>query len=80
MYQSTVPFLVEATGFEPTTFASRTLRATSCATPRFFQFFIYFRKWSSSILWAVFEKEKSPETFCFKTFSMVEAVRSVATE
>ena len=29
-------FLVEATGIEPTTSASRTLRATSCATPRFF--------------------------------------------
>ncbi len=29
--------------------------------------------WSSSILWAVFGKEKSPETFCFKTFSVVEA-------
>ena len=28
-------FLVEATGFEPTTFASRTQRATNCATPRF---------------------------------------------
>ena len=29
-------FLVEATGIEPTTSASRTLRATSCATPRTF--------------------------------------------
>ena len=29
-------FLVEATGIEPTTSASRTLRATSCATPRIF--------------------------------------------
>jgi len=29
--------------------------------------------WSSSILWAIFGKEKSPETFCFKTFSVVEA-------
>ena len=28
---------------------SRTLRATSCATPRFFQFFIYFRKWSNHL-------------------------------
>ena len=28
-------FLVEATGIEPTTSASRTLRATSCATPRY---------------------------------------------
>ena len=28
--------MVEATGFEPTTFASRTQRATNCATPRFF--------------------------------------------
>ena len=27
--------LVEATGFEPTTFASRTQRATNCATPRY---------------------------------------------
>ena len=27
--------MVEATGFEPTTSASRTLRATNCATPRF---------------------------------------------
>ena len=40
-------FLVEATGFEPTTLWTRTIRATSCATPRFFQFFIYFRKWSN---------------------------------
>ena len=30
--------LVEATGFEPTTFASRTQRATNCATPRYFAF------------------------------------------
>ena len=36
-------FLVEATGFEPTTFASRTQRATNCATPRFG----FFRKWSN---------------------------------
>ena len=35
-------FLVEATGIEPTTSASRTLRATSCATPRFFQFLSIF--------------------------------------
>ena len=35
-------FLVEATGFEPTTFASRTQRATSCATPRFFKFLSIF--------------------------------------
>ena len=28
------PLMVEATGFEPTTSASRTLRATNCATPR----------------------------------------------
>ena len=28
MYQSTVPYLVEATGFEPTTSWSRTKRAT----------------------------------------------------
>ena len=35
-------FLVEATGFEPTTFASRTRRATSCATPRFFSFLSIF--------------------------------------
>ena len=34
--------LVEATGFEPTTFASRTRRATSCATPRFFNFLSIF--------------------------------------
>ena len=34
--------MVEATGFEPTTFASRTRRATSCATPRFFQFLSIF--------------------------------------
>ena len=27
--------LVEATGLEPTTFASRTQRATNCATPRY---------------------------------------------
>ena len=33
--------LVEATGIEPTTSASRTLRATSCATPRF-SIFLYF--------------------------------------
>ena len=36
-------FLVEATGFEPTTFASRTQRATNCVTPRFG----FFRKWSN---------------------------------
>ena len=35
--------MVEATGFEPTTFASRTQRATNCATPRFG----FFRKWSN---------------------------------
>ena len=35
-------FLVEATGIEPTTSASRTLRATSCATPRFFKFLSIF--------------------------------------
>ena len=34
--------MVEATGFEPTTFASRTRRATSCATPRFFSFLSIF--------------------------------------
>ena len=34
--------MVEATGFEPTTFASRTRRATSCATPRFFNFLSIF--------------------------------------
>lgn len=27
--------LVEATGFEPTTLWSRTIRATNCATPRY---------------------------------------------
>ena len=32
--------LVEATGIEPTTSASRTLRATSCATPRLFAYFL----------------------------------------
>ena len=32
--------LVEATGFEPTTFASRTQRATNCATPRLFLIFL----------------------------------------
>ena len=42
MYQSTVPYLVEATGFEPTTLWSRTIRATSCATPRFFKFLSIF--------------------------------------
>ena len=31
-------FLVEATGFEPTTSWSRTMRATNCATPRFLLF------------------------------------------
>ncbi len=30
-----VPFLVEATGFEPTTLWSRTIRATNCATPQY---------------------------------------------
>ena len=35
-------FLVEATGFEPTTLWSRTIRATSCATPRFFNFLSIF--------------------------------------
>ena len=35
-------FLVEATGIEPTTSASRTLRATSCATPRFCLLFFAF--------------------------------------
>ena len=35
-------FLVEATGFEPTTLWSRTIRATSCATPRFFSFLSIF--------------------------------------
>ena len=34
--------LVEATGFEPTTLWSRTIRATSCATPRFFKFLSIF--------------------------------------
>ena len=34
--------LVEATGFEPTTFAARTQRATNCATPRFFSFLSIF--------------------------------------
>ena len=29
--------------------------------------------WSSLIFTAIFGKEKSPETFCFKTFSVVEA-------
>ena len=33
-FRQITTFLVEATGFEPTTFASRTRRATSCATPR----------------------------------------------
>lgn len=28
--------MVEATGFEPTTSWSRTMRATNCATPRFY--------------------------------------------
>ena len=32
------------------------------------------------IFTAIFGKEKSLEIFCFKTFSVVEAVRSVATE
>ena len=36
-------FLVEATGLEPTTSWSRTMRATNCATPRFG----FFRKWSN---------------------------------
>ena len=35
-------FLVEAPGFEPTTLWSRTRRATSCATPRFFSFLSVF--------------------------------------
>ena len=34
--------MVEATGFEPTTLWSRTIRATSCATPRFFSFLSIF--------------------------------------
>jgi len=29
--------------------------------------------WSSPIFTAIFGNEKSPETFCFKTFSVVEA-------
>lgn len=33
-FRQIAAFLVEATGIEPTTSASRTLRATSCATPR----------------------------------------------
>ena len=37
-HQSSRGVLVEATGFEPTTSASRTLRATNCATPRNFLF------------------------------------------
>ena len=36
---------------------SRTRRATSCATPRFFQFLVYFRKWSN--MWS---------THLFRTF------------
>ena len=36
LYQNYRPIVVEATGFEPTTFASRTQRATNCATPRRF--------------------------------------------
>ena len=43
LYQTFDFLLVEATGFEPTTFASRTQRATNCATPRFG----FFRKWSN---------------------------------
>ena len=35
-------FLVEETGFESTTLWSRTQRATSCATPRFFNFLSIF--------------------------------------
>ena len=77
--------LVEATGFEPTTFASRTQRATSCATPRFFQFFIYFRKWSnmwSSHLFRTFcRKVYRPNCQVFQgvqRFSKITASRPVA--
>ena len=42
LYQTFIFLMVEATGFEPTTFASRTRRATSCATPRFFNFLSIF--------------------------------------
>ena len=34
-------FLVEATGFEPTTLWSRTIRATNCATPRRYRLIIF---------------------------------------
>jgi len=43
---------------------SRTLRATSCATPRFFQFFIYFRKWSN--MWS----SHLFRTFCRKVYRL----------
>ena len=43
-------FLVEATGFEPTTFASRTQRATNCATPRYYCVFLGFCPWNAIII------------------------------
>lgn len=33
--------MVEATGFEPTTLWSRTIRATNCATPQYKVYYIF---------------------------------------
>ena len=45
MHKWHYPFLVEATGFEPTTSWSRTKRATNCATPRDFFKRIHYNKY-----------------------------------
>ena len=53
-------FLVEATGFEPTTLWSRTQRATNCATPRFGFFRKWSNMWSSHLFRTFFEKVYRP--------------------
>ena len=52
--------LVEATGFEPTTLWSRTIRATNCATPRFPVNYIFIcrrRQLNSSRLAKIIERQ-----------------------
>ena len=83
MYQSTVPYLVGVTGFEPAASTSQTSRATNCATPRcviFIRFLVIFRKWSN--LWSdhffvlVLEKRMCEKVSIYKGFRAFEKSRS----
>ena len=65
--------LVEATGFEPTTFASRTRRATSCATPRFFSFLAIFVSGQTCGQATYFER--FVEKYIARIFSVVKGFR-----